>query len=93
MSEPKLLVERSINEISLVISRGGWNLLCTQAFTGKVTGVMTSSFIQAVQNEPGSTYGRLLNAMHYIIPSLVLYDETVKLQVFIFLINYFLFNS
>ncbi|KAK9184886.1 hypothetical protein WN943_025238 [Citrus x changshan-huyou] len=50
------------------------------AFTGKVTGVMTSSFIQAVQNEPGSTYGRLLNAMHYIIPSLVLYDETVKLQ-------------
>ncbi|XP_052287708.1 metacaspase-1-like isoform X1 [Citrus sinensis] len=63
------------------------------AFTGKVTGVMTSSFIQAVQNEPGSTYGRLLNAMHYIIPSLVLYDETVKLQVFIFLINYFLFNG
>ena len=28
---------------------------------------MTYSFIQAVQNEPGLTYGRLVNAMRYAI--------------------------
>lgn len=28
---------------------------------------MTYSFIQAVQNEPGLTYGRLLNAMRFAI--------------------------
>ncbi|KAK3002143.1 hypothetical protein RJ639_022324, partial [Escallonia herrerae] len=31
------------------------------------TGAMTYSFIQAVQNEPGLTYGGLLNAMRYTI--------------------------
>ncbi|KAM7478975.1 hypothetical protein LguiA_027188 [Lonicera macranthoides] len=31
------------------------------------TGAMTYSFIQAVQNEPGITYGRLLNAMRHTI--------------------------
>ncbi|XP_051132195.1 metacaspase-1-like [Andrographis paniculata] len=31
------------------------------------TGAMTYSFIQAVQNEPGLTYGRLLNAMRQTI--------------------------
>ncbi|OMO87023.1 Zinc finger, LSD1-type [Corchorus capsularis] len=37
----------------------------TTAFTGTSTrtGAMTFSFIQAVQNEPGLTYGRLLNAI------------------------------
>ncbi|GFP98705.1 metacaspase-1 [Phtheirospermum japonicum] len=36
----------------------------TTAFSGNTpTGAMTFSFIQAVQNEPGLTYGRLLNAM------------------------------
>lgn len=40
----------------------------TTAFTGKVaTGALTYSFIQAVQNEPGLTYGRLLNSMRYAI--------------------------
>lgn len=39
-----------------------------QAFTGKdSTGALTYSFIQAVQNEPGLTYGRLLNSMRYAI--------------------------
>jgi hypothetical protein len=39
-----------------------------QAFTSKVaTGALTYSFIQAVQNEPGLTYGRLLNSMRYAI--------------------------
>jgi hypothetical protein len=31
------------------------------------TGALTYSFIQAVQNEPGLTYGRLLNSMRYAI--------------------------
>lgn len=31
------------------------------------TGALTYSFIQAVQNEPGLTYGRLLNAMRHAI--------------------------
>ncbi|XP_022762414.1 metacaspase-3-like isoform X1 [Durio zibethinus] len=41
----------------------------TTAFTGTNTrtGAMTFSFIQAVQNEPGLTYGRLLNAMRNAI--------------------------
>ncbi|XWS39739.1 hypothetical protein CRYUN_Cryun18bG0080100 [Craigia yunnanensis] len=39
------------------------------AFTRTLTrtGAMTFSFIQAVQNEPGLTYGCLLNAMHNAI--------------------------
>ncbi|KAH7866269.1 hypothetical protein Vadar_017934 [Vaccinium darrowii] len=42
--------------------------LDTMALSGNtVTGAMTYSFIQAVQNEPGLTYGRLLNAMHRAI--------------------------
>ncbi|XP_059648056.1 metacaspase-1-like isoform X2 [Cornus florida] len=40
----------------------------TTAFTGNVsTGAMTYSFIQALQNEPGLTYGRLLNVMRNVI--------------------------
>ncbi|GKV35400.1 hypothetical protein SLEP1_g43670 [Rubroshorea leprosula] len=41
----------------------------TTAFTGTKTrtGAMTFSFIQAVQNEPGLTYGRLLTAMRSAI--------------------------
>lgn len=43
-------------------------ILLVQALSGNtVTGAMTYSFIQAVQNEPGLTYGRLLNAMHRAI--------------------------
>lgn len=35
-----------------------------QALSGNAsTGALTYSFIQAVQNEPGLSYGRLLNAM------------------------------
>lgn len=32
-----------------------------------MTGAMTYSFIQALQNEPGLTYGRLLNTMRCAI--------------------------
>ncbi|KAF3435029.1 hypothetical protein FNV43_RR22116 [Rhamnella rubrinervis] len=40
----------------------------TTALSGNtLTGAMTYSFIQAVQNEPGLTYGRLLNAMRFAI--------------------------
>ncbi|MBA0766268.1 hypothetical protein Gotri_015325, partial [Gossypium trilobum] len=41
----------------------------TTAFTktSTRTGAMTFSFIQAVENEPGLTYGRLLNAMRNAI--------------------------
>ncbi|XP_057495441.1 metacaspase-1-like isoform X1 [Actinidia eriantha] len=40
----------------------------TTAFSGyAATGALTYSFIQAVQNEPGLTYGRLVNAMRYAI--------------------------
>ncbi|XP_021899893.1 metacaspase-1 isoform X2 [Carica papaya] len=41
----------------------------TTAFTGSkvMTGAMTYNFIQAVQNEPGLTYGRLLNCMRNAI--------------------------
>ncbi|KAH9753488.1 zf-LSD1 domain-containing protein [Citrus sinensis] len=50
----------------------------TSAFSGKdVTGVMTSSFIQAVKNEPCLTYGRLLAAMGDAIPSLMPNDTDV----------------
>lgn len=39
-----------------------------QALSGDTsTGAMTYSFIQAAQNEPGLTYGRLLNAMRQTI--------------------------
>lgn len=49
-----------------------------QAFSGKdVTGAMTSSFIQAVKNEPCLTYGRLLTAMGDAIPSLMPNDTDV----------------
>lgn len=37
--------------------------LC-QALTGTPTGALTYGFIQAAQNEPGTSYGRLLNAMY-----------------------------
>ncbi|KAL0365153.1 UNVERIFIED_CONTAM: Metacaspase-1 [Sesamum angustifolium] len=40
----------------------------TTALSGNAaTGAMTYSFIQAAQNEPGLTYGRLLNAMRQTI--------------------------
>ncbi|KAK6916129.1 hypothetical protein RJ641_018990 [Dillenia turbinata] len=40
----------------------------TKAFSGNTaTGALTYSFIQAVQNEPGLTYGRLLNNMRHTI--------------------------
>ncbi|KAK7319436.1 hypothetical protein RJT34_04157 [Clitoria ternatea] len=40
----------------------------TSALSGKeVTGALTYSFIQTVQNEPGLTYGRLLGAMRSTI--------------------------
>ncbi|KAJ1402232.1 Caspase-like domain superfamily [Sesbania bispinosa] len=40
----------------------------TSALSGKeVTGVLTYSFIQTMQNEPGLTYGRLLSAMRSTI--------------------------
>ncbi|XP_057977354.1 metacaspase-1-like [Malania oleifera] len=40
----------------------------TKALSGSVTtGVLTYSFIQAVQNEPGLAYGRLLSAMRSAI--------------------------
>jgi hypothetical protein len=39
-----------------------------QALAGNVsTGALTYCFIQAVQNEPGLTYGRLLNSMRQVI--------------------------
>ena len=39
-----------------------------QALSGQaLTGAMTYSFIQAAQNEPGLTYGRLLSAMRTTI--------------------------
>jgi hypothetical protein len=39
-----------------------------QAFAGNAsTGALTYSFINAVQNEPGLTYGRLLNSMRNAI--------------------------
>lgn len=39
-----------------------------QALSGDTaTGAMTYSFIQAAQNEPGLTYGRLLNVMRQTI--------------------------
>lgn len=44
------------------------DLTTVQALSGDTaTGAMTYSFIQAAQNEPGLTYGRLLNAMHQTI--------------------------
>ncbi|KAM7478978.1 hypothetical protein LguiA_027191 [Lonicera macranthoides] len=42
----------------------------TTAFTGKATGALTHSFIEAVQNEPTLTYGRLLNRMRTTISEL-----------------------
>uniref|UniRef100_A0ACD5YF21 Uncharacterized protein n=1 Tax=Avena sativa TaxID=4498 RepID=A0ACD5YF21_AVESA len=40
----------------------------TTAFSGSTsTGAMTYSFIKAVESEPGTTYGRLLNAMRATI--------------------------
>jgi hypothetical protein len=40
----------------------------TTAFAGSTsTGAMTYSFIKAVESDPGTTYGRLLNAMRATI--------------------------
>lgn len=39
-----------------------------QALSGNtITGAMTFCFIQAVESEPGATYGRILNAMRTAI--------------------------
>lgn len=46
-------------------------------FQAKMSGAMTSSFIQAVKNEPCLTYGRLLTAMGDAIPSLMPNDTDV----------------
>lgn len=44
------------------------DLSLVQALSGNtVTGAMTYSFIQAAQNEPGLTYGNLLNSMRHVI--------------------------
>lgn len=41
-----------------------------QALAGNAaTGALTYSLIQAVENEPGLTYGRLLNSMRHAIRS------------------------
>lgn len=43
-------------------------MIYVQALTGHIlTGAMTYSFIQAAENEPGLTYGRLLGAMRSTI--------------------------
>ncbi|RWW27608.1 hypothetical protein BHE74_00017537 [Ensete ventricosum] len=44
------------------------NSYLLQAFAGSAsTGAMTYSFIQAMESEPGTTYGRLLTAMRAAI--------------------------
>ncbi|XP_058214285.1 metacaspase-1-like [Rhododendron vialii] len=54
--------------ISLSACDDHQSTLDTMALSGNaMTGAMTYSFIQALQNEPGLTYGRLLNTMRCAI--------------------------
>ncbi|KAI8554849.1 hypothetical protein RHMOL_Rhmol05G0128800 [Rhododendron molle] len=54
--------------ISLSACDDHQSTLDTMALSGNaMTGAMTYSFIQALQNEPGLTYGRLLNTMRSAI--------------------------